>query len=82
MIVADDRLLLADPHTSRISTTCDQHMQHSIGAPRYCNLMEHHDVFIAQFPHNAKHIVLEVPNLEKHVICGKIVLKLLLPKLK
>jgi hypothetical protein len=47
MAEADDRETnLSDPPIGRISTTCNQHVHHSIGALCYHNLMQHHCRFI------------------------------------
>jgi hypothetical protein len=42
MMTADDRLLLEDPSTGKISTTCSQHVQRSFGALCYSNLTQYY----------------------------------------
>jgi hypothetical protein len=42
MTTADDRLLLADPPTGRISTTCDKAVHGSVDAMCYHYLTQQH----------------------------------------
>jgi hypothetical protein len=41
-----EKLMLAEPSIVKISVTCNQHMQHSIGALHYHILTQHHYDFI------------------------------------
>lgn len=46
--LATQRLLLADPLTSRINTICNHHMLYSVSGLCYPNLMQSHNDFIVQ----------------------------------
>jgi hypothetical protein len=46
MKVTTERLMLAKPHTGRITTTCNQCLHFSVAVLCYHNLTEHHYEFI------------------------------------